>query len=143
MVTKEEMEAVAFNMSMQLIQHLSILLQRADEYYNNGDYNNSFKILTSVKYNIIQKLSSDERDNLKDLEKDFAIHYRRASLRSQIKNCMWGEKELKERLERDLKTLKPKLSSIEALAGYRILLQDYLEKYKFLIKSAEDVKRMF
>lgn len=129
-ITMEGHEQVSWNLSEALIQQLGGLLQQASVYYVDRRYPRCFDCLKAIKLRVIQSLSEEERNNFITKEEDIMLR----------NNLDSNEKLIQKEYPKWLDNRKKLVMAIDS---YNTLLMDTLQKYGYLIKKQEDVKRMF
>ena len=112
----EDTKKVAFNLSQLMMIELHRLLQRSHNYYLQCDWKRCFHTLRCIKFNVIQSLTKEEREQLRHLEDTTLLMTRNQQQRN----------ELRKRTEE-----------------YNEMLMDVLEAHGFLVKEREDHKKMF
>ena len=113
----EDTKKVAFNLSQFMMIELHRLLHKSHNYYLQCDWKRCFHTLRCIKFNVIQSLTKEEREQLRHLEDTTLLITR---------NNRVLENELRKRTEE-----------------YNEMLMDVLETHGFLVKEKEDHKRMF
>ena len=136
MVDNDELRSVAFNMSLQLIQHISELLKMSDNYFLQGAYSRSLDCLIVIRYNIHQNLSKEEQKSLDGLLK-------KARLTIQCNNKLINIGRTFNKPPKHLVIFVNKNPISDVVINYRKLIQEDLEKYGYLIKKVDDLKKMF
>jgi len=153
MPTDDELKRVAFNLSLQLINHISELLQQADVHFMANDYLKSLDCLISVRLNIHSSLSPIERTSLDVIEKNSQM----AIQVSLIEKCKsfgdytmeiyrkYEDLDISKRmnLNKFMQIALKNYNLRSQVVRYRTRLMELLEKYHYLIKKIEDLKQMF
>lgn len=141
-MSEEDSKSVAFNLSVMQIQEVFRLLSMSNDQYLKGRYEDMLHSLKCCKLSVIQNLSEEERDKLKEMENEIEpLLYKQTFLRR------WRNFDI-DRNDQLMKNIHAKLSKspgnfLDLLEGYKIYFMDVLEKHGYLIKKMEDFKKMF
>jgi hypothetical protein len=137
---EEKPQEVAWSMDDAQLQKISGLLGQANLYYIGGDYDKVAETLKACKGEFIHSLNSNERKDLKDLEKEMELSIRAYQLK---RNDDWMtsstdkiKKFIEKFMEDHLHKLKPQIED------YREKIMDLLDKYGYLAKKKKDKTKM-
>lgn len=125
----QQAEQVSWNLSQALLTEISGLLLKASNFYVDSKYWPCFDCLKAAKLRFIQSLNVSERKQfLEQEEKVKAILKYHILALAETQPKLW---------------VKIKGLICLEVDKYNIMIMDTLNKYGYLIKAQEDVKRMF
>lgn len=129
---KQEATQVSWNLSALLIQEIGTHLSNSSNYFAANLFYKSYRELVVVEMRISTYFTQDEKDELKK----HSNYLDNGSSIFQVLPNGATEKDI-------LIQLKQQQRYYSELRNYNDLIMNALKKYGFLIKPAEDSKRMF